>query len=140
MFTDAYKYREVENGIFYEVEGRVIVRIFLSFLFKMNAQMLHTHMTFYGFCTRFGTKSLVCFLSRDWNFGSLMCNQEHIFAFWGRFPIPKRPTPPLTPQSTLDACIPEFFPNYKVLEDALFYEGTQKLKKIMNALLSWGRG
>ena len=51
MFTDAYKYREVENGIFYEVEGRVIVRIFLSFLFKMNAQMLHTHMTFYGFCT-----------------------------------------------------------------------------------------
>ena len=51
MFTDAYKYREVENGIFYEVEGRVIVRIFLSFLFKMNPQMLHTHMTFHGFCT-----------------------------------------------------------------------------------------
>ena len=69
-----------------------------------------------------------------------MCNQEHIFAFWGRFPIPKWPAPPLTPQSTLDACIPEFFPNYKVLEDALFYEGTQKLKKIMNALLSWGQG
>ena len=69
-----------------------------------------------------------------------MCNQEHIFAFWGRFPILKWPTPPLTPQTTLDACIPEFFPNYRVLEDALFYEGTQKSKKIMNALLSWGRG
>ena len=51
MFTDAYKYREVENGIFYEVEGRVIVRIFLSFLFKMNPQMLHTHINFHGFCT-----------------------------------------------------------------------------------------
>ena len=49
MFTDAYKYREVENGIFYEVEGRVIVRIFLSFLFKMKAQMLHTHMNFMAF-------------------------------------------------------------------------------------------
>ena len=49
MFTDAYKYREVENGIFYEVEGRVIVRIFLSFLFKMNPQMLHTHINFMAF-------------------------------------------------------------------------------------------
>ena len=54
MFTDAYKYREVENGIFYE--GRVIVRIFLSFLFKMNAQMLHTHMNFHGFCTGLALK------------------------------------------------------------------------------------
>ena len=31
------------------------------------------------------------------------------FAFLGCFPIHGRPTPPLTPQTTLDACIQNFF-------------------------------
>ena len=31
------------------------------------------------------------------------------FAFLGRFPIHTGPTPPLTPQTMLDACIQSFF-------------------------------
>ena len=60
------------------------------------------------------------------------------FAFLRRFPIQTCPTPPLTPQRMLDACIQNFFrvsTLYRVGEgelqenlekDALFYEGTQK--------------
>ena len=60
------------------------------------------------------------------------------FAFLRRFPIHTCPTPPLTPQRMLDACIQNFFrvsTLYRVGEgelrenfekDALFYEGTQK--------------
>ena len=130
MFTDAYKYREVKNGIFYDVEGKVIVRIFLSFLFKMKAEMLHPQMTFHGFCTGLALKVLYVSFPET-GISGLMCNQEHVFAFWGRFPNLKCPIPPLTPQTTLDACIPEFFSSYRVGEDALFYEGL-----FMNALLS----
>ena len=34
------------------------------------------------------------------------------FAFQGRFPIHPGPTPPLTPQTMLDACIQNFFPSF----------------------------
>ena len=34
------------------------------------------------------------------------------FAFLGRFPIHTGPTPPLTPQTTLEACIQNFFPSF----------------------------
>ena len=34
------------------------------------------------------------------------------FAFLGRFPIHTGPTPPLTPQTKLDACIQNFFPSF----------------------------
>ena len=67
------------------------------------------------------------------------------FAFLGRFPrILICPTPPLTPQTTLDACIQNFSEcqlclgwregelKENVGKDALFYEVTQKLQKIMN--------
>ena len=74
------------------------------------------------------------------------------FAFLGRFPrILICPTPPLTPQTTLDACIQNFSEcqlclgwregelKENVGKDALFYEVTQKLQKIMNtAFLSQG--
>ena len=45
----------------------------------------------------------------------LFCNYNHgqkswdTFAFLGCFPIHKGPTPPLTPQTMLDACIQNFF-------------------------------
>ena len=45
----------------------------------------------------------------------LFCNYNHgqkswdTFGFLGRFPIHTGPTPPLTPQTTLDACIQNFF-------------------------------
>ena len=70
------------------------------------------------------------------------------FAFLGRFPIHTGPTPPLTPQTMLDARISEFQlyivwgegelqENFE--KDALFFEGTQKWQKNMNiALLSEG--
>ena len=83
MFTDAYKYREVKNGIFYDVEGKVIVRIFLSFLFKMKAEMLQPQMTFHGFCTGLALKVLYVSFPET-GISGLMCNQEHVFAFWGR--------------------------------------------------------
>ena len=67
------------------------------------------------------------------------------FAFLGRFPrILICPAPPLTPQTTLDACIQNFSECQLCLgwregelkendgKDALFYEVTQKLQKIMN--------
>ena len=74
------------------------------------------------------------------------------FAFLGRFPrILICPTPPLTPQTTLDACIQNFSEcqlclgwregelKENVGKDALFYEVTQKLQEIMNtAFLSQG--
>ena len=74
------------------------------------------------------------------------------FAFLGRFPrILICPAPPLTPQTTLDACIQNFSECQLCLgwregelkendgKDALFYEVTQKLQKIMNtAFLSQG--
>ena len=66
-------------------------------------------------------------------------------AFLECFPIRIGPTPPLNPQTTLDSCIQTFFLRvstlYRVGEgelrenfenDALFYEGTHKLWKIMN--------
>ena len=34
------------------------------------------------------------------------------FAYLGRFPIHPGPTPPLTPQTMLDACIQNFFPSF----------------------------
>ena len=62
------------------------------------------------------------------------------------------PNQPPTPQTTLDACIQNFFsefqqcvewgegePQENFEKDALFYDGTQKLQQIMNiALLSQG--
>ena len=67
------------------------------------------------------------------------------FAFLGRFSIHTSLIPPLTPQTTLDACIKNFFrvsTLYRVggegelqenfEKDALFYEGKRKLQKIMN--------
>ena len=45
----------------------------------------------------------------------LFCNYNHgqkswdTFGFLGRFPIHTGPTPPLTPQTMLDACIQNFF-------------------------------
>ena len=73
------------------------------------------------------------------------------FAFLGRFPIHTGPTPPLTPQTMLDACIQNFFrvsTLYRVgegelqdnfEEDALFYHETEKGQKNMNiAVLSQG--
>ena len=98
------------------------------------------------------------------------------FEFLGRFPIHTYPAPPLTPETTLDACCGIFSPVstlYRVGEgklqenfekDALFhdslctnnlsspqiftegrresvhrlfYEGAQKLEKVMNTLLPW---
>ena len=72
-------------------------------------------------------------------------------AFLGRFPIYTGPTPPLTLQTKLDACIQNLFrvsTLYRVGEgelqenfekDALFYEGTQKWQKTVNiAVLSQG--
>ena len=64
------------------------------------------------------------------------------FASLGRFPIYTGPTPPLIPQTKLDACIQNFFRvstlhrvgggrtarNFE--KDALFYEGIQKWQKI----------
>ena len=40
-------------------------------------------------------------------------------AFQGHFPIHTGPTPPLTPQTILDACIQDFFP----LLSTLYREG-----------------
>ena len=37
------------------------------------------------------------------------------FAFLGRFPIHTGPTPPLTPQTMLDACIQDFFYRFSTL-------------------------
>ena len=49
--------------------------------------------------TNFGDKP-------DYNHGQ---NSWDTFAFLGRFPIHTGPTPPLTPQTMLDACIQNFF-------------------------------
>ena len=60
--------------------------------------------------------------------------------FLGRFPIHTGPTPPLTPQTMLDACIvSRMFSEFQLCirwgegevqdnfeKDALFYEGTEK--------------
>ena len=72
-------------------------------------------------------------------------------AFLGRFPVYTGPTPPLTLQTKLDACIQNLFrvsTLFRVGEgelqenfekDALFYEGTQKWQKTVNiAVLSQG--
>ena len=70
------------------------------------------------------------------------------FAFLGRFSIHTSLIPPLTPQTTLDACIKNYFrvsTLYRVggegelqenfEKDAVFYEGKRKLQKIMNNAL-----
>ena len=48
-----------------------------------------------------------------WTFNTVLYNHGQkswdTFAFLGRFPIHSGPTPPLTPQTMLDACIPNFF-------------------------------
>ena len=67
------------------------------------------------------------------------------FAFLGRFPIHTGPTPAVTPQTTLDACIQNFSrvsALYRVRGGRTarkFRKGCTVLQKIMNnALLSQG--
>ena len=76
----------------------------------------------------------------------------YTFAFLGHFPIYTCPTPPLTSLTPLDMCTSGFFSKSwlcigwgegelqeNFIKVALYYEGTQKLQKIMNtALLSEG--
>ena len=76
---------------------------------------------------------------------AIMVKSLGTLAFLGCFPIRIGPTPPLNPQTTLDSCIQTFFLRVSTLyrvgegelrenfeKDALFYEGTHKLRKIMN--------
>ena len=52
------------------------------------------------------TASAICFEFWTYNHGQ---KSWDTFAFLGRFPIHTGPTPPLTPQTMLDACIQNFF-------------------------------
>ena len=52
------------------------------------------------------TASAICFEFWTYNHGQ---KSWGTFAFLGRFPIHTGPTPPLTPQTMLDACIQIFF-------------------------------
>ena len=74
------------------------------------------------------------------------------FAFLGRFPIHTGPTPPLTPQTMLDACIQNFFSEFQLCigwgewelqenfeKDALFLRGIREITENMNiAVVSQG--
>ena len=75
--------------------------------------------------------------NHEQNFGRL--------TFLGHVTIQKYPTPPLNPKITLDKCIQNFSLSFSFIQgggrenckksftkDALFYEGTQKLQKLMN--------
>ena len=65
-----------------------------------------------------------------------------LLRFWGVLPIHTGPTPPVTPQTMLDACIQIFFSEFQLgmegelqenfENDALFLAGTEKWQKNMN--------
>ena len=59
------------------------------------------------------------------------------FAFLGRFPIHTGPTPPLTPQTMLDACIQNFFPSFNFVSGG-GRENCKKISKTLHATPLWG--
>ena len=61
-----------------------------------------------AFGTR-GNAPLPSQLQKTYNHGQTSWDT---YAFLGRFPIRTGPTPPLTPQTMLDACIQNFFPSF----------------------------
>ena len=48
------------------------------------------------------------------------------FEFLGRFPIHTYPAPPLTPQTTLDACFQNFFPSLLLIDRVLIFRDAIK--------------
>ena len=61
---------------------------------------------------------------KDYNHGQKSWNT---FAFLGRFPIHTGPTPPLTPQTTLDACFKGTIKNIKNMNIAVLSQGLLSL-------------
>ena len=57
------------------------------------------------------------------------------FKFLGRFPIHTYPAPPLTPQTTLDACFQSFFSQFELCIGR-GRENYKKISKRMHVLLS----